>query len=453
MSTKFIRQNSPLFYALIFLTLISFISCHMIKELYTYKKNDRITLSVGSMNSVQTQIPFDYYYLQICKPDEIIKEPDNLGEILTGDISYKSNLQFQIGVDEYCKELCVKKFGPSDIHLFKWFLDRNYAASWYVDKLPAGMKHINFETMKSEVHYLGGIPLGKTEPTPNGEVNHVIYNHLTFTIQLHDEGQDMYTIVGFNITPFSLSQRSSDMRKCGDGSDKYSNYRSGIGKQLLIEDDILFTYDVIFEKSNVAFSSRWDHYLHLQNDNIHWFSLINSTLIISILSFILINIFCRALKRDIDIYNTKVTGEDFIDECGWKQVCNDVFRRPPARMFLASLIGSGIQLFAMVFYTLIFAIFGFLNPEKRGSLLMIMIFLFVFMGVIAGYFASRFYKMFGGKEWLKMSMLTAFLYPSILFLIFMIINFALLLENSSASVSADKVLKIKKLKFYFHLYF
>ena len=71
---------------------------------------------------------------------------------------------------------------------------------------------------------------------------------------------------------------------------------------------------IIYEKSNVAFSSRWDHYLHLQNDNIHWFSLINSALIISILSFILLNIFCRALKRDIDVYNTRVTGEDFIDE-------------------------------------------------------------------------------------------------------------------------------------------
>jgi transmembrane 9 superfamily protein 2/4 len=434
MSIKFIRQKSQLFYYLIFLTSsVSFISCDMIKELYSYKKNDSITLSVGSMNSVQTQIPFDYYYLQICKPDEIIREPDNLGEILTGDLSYKSNLNFQIGVDEYCKELCVKKFGPADLHLFKWFVDRNYSASWYVDKLPAGLKHIkDSESMKSEVHYLGGIPLGKSDTTPTGEITHIIYNHLTFTIQLHDEGHDMYTIVGFNIMPFSLNQSSPENKKCGDSSDHNKIFRSE--KQSLIQGDILFTYDIIFEKSNVAFSSRWDHYLHLQNDNIHWFSLINSALIISILSFILLNIFCRALKRDIDVYNTKVTGEDFIDEFGWKQVCNDVFRRPPARMFLASLIGSGIQLSAMVFYTLIFAIFGFLNPEKRGSLLMIMIFLFVFMGVIAGYFASRFYKMFGGKEWLKMSMLTAFLYPSIIFLVFIIINFALWLENSSASV-------------------
>ncbi len=405
----------------------------MIKELYSYKKNDTITLSVGSMNSIETQIPYDYYYLETCRPDEIVKEPDNLGEILTGDISYKTNLKFQIGKDEYCQELCVKKFDKFNVNLYKWFMGRNYATSWYVDKLPAGRKHIkDLETMKSEVHYLGGIPLGWIQTQPDGSSDYKIYNHMTYTIQLHDEGHEMYTIVGFNIMPFSLNQNSTEHKKCGNKEEANKKFRSE--SQSLVDGDVLFTYDVIFELSNVAFSSRWDHYLHLQNDNIHWFSLINSSLIILILSFILLHIFCRALKKDIDIYNTRVTGEDFIDEFGWKQVCNDVFRRPPGRMFLAAIIGSGIQLSAMTFYTLVFAIFGFLNPEKRGSLLMIMIFLFVFMGVIAGYFASRFYKMFGGKEWLKMSLLTAFLYPSILFLIFMITNFALWLENSSASV-------------------
>ena len=80
------------------------------------------------------------------------------------------------------------------------------------------------------------------------------------------------------------------------------------------------------------------------------------------------------MKRDIDIYNTRVTGEDFIDEFGWKQVCNDVFRSPRYTMLLSSLIGTGIQLFFMVTYTLVFASIGFLTPEKRGALLMIMIF-------------------------------------------------------------------------------
>jgi transmembrane 9 superfamily protein 2/4 len=103
-------------------------------------------------------------------------------------------------------------------------------------------------------------------------------------------------------------------------------------------------------------------------------------------------------------------------------------------MLLSALIGSGIQLFSMVIYTIIIAMIAFITPEHRGAMLMSMIFIFVFMGVFAGYFAARFYKMFGGREWLKMSLLTAFLYPSLLFAVFLIINIMFWMERSSAGV-------------------
>jgi len=51
----------------------------------------------------------------------------------------------------------------------------------------------------------------------------------------------------------------------------------------------------------------------------------------------------------------------------------------------------------MAFYTLIFAWVGFLSPQNRGSLLTVIILLFVFMGVFAGYYSARFYKMFDVK--------------------------------------------------------
>jgi transmembrane 9 superfamily protein 2/4 len=129
-----------------------------------------------------------------------------------------------------------------------------------------------------------------------------------------------------------------------------------------------------------------------------------------------------------------VSGDEFIDEFGWKQVCNDVFRRPANRMLFSTLIGTGVQLFSMSAYSLLFASLGFLNPEKRGALLMIMILLFVFMGVFAGYYSTRFYKMFQGKDWLKNAFLTAFLYPALAFSVFFVINFMFWLEGSSAAV-------------------
>jgi transmembrane 9 superfamily protein 2/4 len=406
------------------------------KDLYTHKENATIQLAVGSLNSIKTQIPFDYYYLDICPPEKLVLEPDNLGEILTGDRSYYSKYQFKIGQNEYCQELCVKKINTVDVNLFKWMINRNYTVNWYADKLPAGLKFENEE--KVDVHYLSGVPIGYQEKAIE-DVDTIIYNHLTFTIQIHKEQagkgitENLYTIVGFNIQPFSIHQNGETGKKCSPDKENFNkNFRTE--KQKVDVGEILFTYDVIFEMSNLTFSSRWDHYLHIHNDSIHWFSLINSSLIIVIFSFIVLHIFMRALKKDIEIYNSRVSGDEFIDEFGWKQVCNDVFRRPANRMLFSTLIGTGVQLFSMSAYSLLFASLGFLNPEKRGALLMIMILLFVFMGVFAGYYSTRFYKMFQGKDWLKNAFLTAFLYPALAFSVFFVINFMFWLEGSSAAV-------------------
>lgn len=47
----------------------------------------------------------------------------------------------------------------------------------------------------------------------------------------------------------------------------------------------------------------------------------------------------------------------------------------------------------MIFLTLLFACIGFAKQTYRGSLLSMILILYVLMGVFAGYFAARVYKM------------------------------------------------------------
>jgi transmembrane 9 superfamily protein 2/4 len=69
--------------------------------------------------------------------------------------------------------------------------------------------------------------------------------------------------------------------------------------------DVVYSYDVIFIDSPTKWSSRWDHYmLSHKDDNIHWLSFLNSTIVILIFTILLAHIFCRSLKRDIDYINT-----------------------------------------------------------------------------------------------------------------------------------------------------
>lgn len=48
----------------------------------------------------------------------------------------------------------------------------------------------------------------------------------------------------------------------------------------------------------------------------------------------------------------------------------------------------------MTLVTMIFAVAGFLSPANRGGLLTAVLLLYVFMGVFAGYYSARLYKVF-----------------------------------------------------------
>lgn len=88
------------------------------------------------------------------------------------------------------------------------------------------------------------------------------------------------------------------------------------------------------------------------------------------------------------------TSEDIQDESGWKQLHRDVFRAPPRPLLLSVVVGAGVQVCAMIFLTLLFACIGFAKQTYRGSLLTMILILYVLMGIFAGYYSARLYKMF-----------------------------------------------------------
>jgi len=48
-----------------------------------------------------------------------------------------------------------------------------------------------------------------------------------------------------------------------------------------------------------------------------------------------------------------VTGEEFLDEFGWKQVSGDVFRKPRNPMLLSCFLGTGVQVFIYLSHQII----------------------------------------------------------------------------------------------------
>lgn len=150
---------------------------------------------------------------------------------------------------------------------------------------------------------------------------------------------------------------------------------------------------------------------------------------------ILTMIMVRTLRRDIARYNAGESDslaslDETIEETGWKLVHGDVFRPPINSRLFAAVIGSGIQIFFMAlitickitssyvtklrkkvplmhFYALfaVFAMLGMLSPASRGALGTCAIFLYVFSGLVAGYFSARLYKTMRGREWRRAALL------------------------------------------------
>lgn len=175
-------------------------------------------------------------------------------------------------------------------------------------------------------------------------------------------------------------------------------------------------------------------------------------------------IMVRTLRRDIARYNTDDNYEDTLEETGWKLIHGDVFRPPRHPRLFAAIVGSGIQIFFMALITIckchhdyvlniernsvlnfvvaVVAMLGMLSPSSRGALMTAGIFLFVFMGLIAGYFSARIYKTMKGREWKRGAFLTATLYPGIVFGSCFFLNFFIWDRHSSGAVPFSTMISL-----------
>ena len=63
------------------------------------------------------------------------------------------------------------------------------------------------------------------------------------------------------------------------------------------ENELFFTYSVKWQESDIRWASRWDMYLSMADVQIHWFSIINSVVVVFFLSGIITMIIIRTLRR------------------------------------------------------------------------------------------------------------------------------------------------------------
>lgn len=349
----------------------------------SYKTGDKVPLHVNKLTpsdgdqspNVQSVFAYDYYHpeFHFCQPDggpQSVSE--SLGSILFGDRIYTSPLDLQMGVDEQCKAICAPvSFDGPDAKLVNMRILQNYNLNWLIDGLPAGQ--MKEETNTGERFESPGFPLGSVDEKDGTAILNTHYN---IQVDYHQAGMGQYRVVGVIVEPSSRGNAEFGDGKtvsCGDTS---------IPKKLseTARTRVLWTYSVKWTRSATPFATRWDKLLHVYDPKIHWFSLINSAVIVCFLVGMVSTILIRLLRKDIARYNrldqlplddfsgTSVVDDGVQEDSGWKLVHGDVFRPPKYPLPLSVLVGNGAQLFMMSGMTIGKAYVCFFLSHKTDSL-------------------------------------------------------------------------------------
>ncbi|XP_020589539.1 transmembrane 9 superfamily member 12 [Phalaenopsis equestris] len=426
----------------------------------TYSEGETIWVKVNSLTSIETELPFNYYSLPYCKPqDGIKKSAENLGELLMGDQIDNSPYKFNVNVNESIYLCTTKALSEHEVKLLKQRTRDLYQVNMILDNLPV----MRLTQQNGITIQWTGFPVGYS---PTGTNDDYIINHLKFKVMVHEyEGKRVeiigtgeegigvisetdknkmsgYEIVGFEVIPCSVKRDPQSMSKLNmyDKIDPVICPLELDKSQVIREQErITFTYEVEFVKSNIRWPSRWDAYLKMDGARVHWFSIMNSVMVIFFLAGIVFVIFLRTVRRDLTRYEEldKESQAQMNEELsGWKLVVGDVFREPNCSKLLCIMVGDGIQITGMAVVTIVFAALGFMSPASRGMLLTGMILLYLFLGIAAGYVGVRLWRTIkGGSEgWRPLAWLIACFFPGIVFVILTILNFILWGSNSTGAI-------------------
>lgn len=437
----------------------------------SYELGEVVPLHVNRLSPAQSQDDaqiraldsLDYYapIFHFCRPEggpEDVSE--SLGSIIFGDRIQTSPFDLRMAQNESCKTLfnCgPRKFEKFEAQFVNKKIWQNYQINWLVDGLPAGQPYIDPTTGTS--FYSPGFELGRMD----GD-RAIFNNHYDIYIDYHVTSLGQHRVVGVLVEP--SSNRNAQDHGAGAGQ---CDHR----EDLVLDENgitqVVFTYSVSWKPSAVPFATRWDKYLHVYDPKIHWFSLVNSAIIVVFLSVMVFVILVRTLRKDITRYNRldefamgemsngHANGEGHSmedsaqEDSGWKLVHGDVFRPPHHALLLSVLLGNGLQLFMMAGFTIAFALFGFLSPSNRGSVGSVMILLYTLFSVIGGFVSTYTYKTFlhgatdktgSPPKWRHNIGLTPFGLPAVVFSVFFFLDLILWARQSSGAVPFTTMLVI-----------
>ncbi|CAK7897343.1 transmembrane 9 superfamily member 3 [[Candida] anglica] len=449
-----------------------------------YTEGQKVELLVNKVESDHTQLPYGYYDLPFVCPAGSDAKPLalSLGQILRGDRIWQSNYDLRFGIDVPCIRLCDlisrdKGLGKAD----KLIRD-GYVAHWLVDGLPGATTFVSGNNENK--YYAAGFPLGFVKD----DISY-IYNHVMLVIRYHRDkkNRNKNTIVGFEVYPKSVSNEL-----CPGNSKNYENFaitfESKAETAAALKKDpkyyrktiIPYTYAVYWREDNsIDYDSRWDLYYENEsgkNSQIHWLSVINSVVLMFLLSMAVAIVLVKIFKKDLQQpmsptlpLTDRSLGDNGSGGSGWRSLIGDVHQQPSLAVILSVFVSSGVQvLIVMIGVVTIFTLNSqfslnskpsnmFFNSHQ-GAFFSLSLSFFVFSGVIPSYIGIILHKYFHNEsltreyppgKYVKLSVLFSGFLPTVVLTIVLTINFFVWAKSSSYALPFGTIVVL--LLFFFGL--
>lgn len=373
--------------------------------------------TVGPFNNPTETYP--YYKLPFCTGSgRQRRHKQDLAEVLSGSRKVATPYELTFLDPVPWRSLCEEFLEASDVKEFKNAIESDYFFEMFIDELPMW-------------GYIGEVAHEEFLLGQSIQGSRVyLYPHLHFSI-----GYNGQHIVSANVT--------TDTKRRVDITD------DSIGQE------VVFSYSVEWVNTpNVKHSDRMKRYADStflpSTFEIHWLSIINSFVLVMLLTAFLTIILMRILKKDFSRYMDVDEEELTEEESGWKMIHGDVFRGPAFISLFTAVVGSGAQIFATVLILLTCVLLGVFKATKRGAVLTACIIIYALCGAIGGAVSARLFKQLKGKNWVWNIVLTAALFPAPLFCVFSVVNTIAWNSHSTAALPFTTICLILALVLFLH---
>jgi len=374
------------------------------KKAHHYSITDKVTFYVNKIGPYSNPSEtYEYYDLPFCQPLQGIQHKHHgLGEDFTGDHKSVARYDIRFRVNIAYEPLCKVNLKAAEVQQFKKAIDKYYYFEMLYDDLPLR-------------GFIGTVDI----ETRNGEEikHYYLFKHLHYHLLYNDD-----QVIFGNVT--------ADPHKLIELKDNEETF-------------VEFSYSAIWEETKHPFKDRMKLYtddFFSKELEIHWLSIMNSCVLVLLLTGFLAIIIMRILKSDYNRYTRPEDDEEEQEDYGWKLIHGDVFRFPPHKNVLCALVGLGAQGLAILFALLILAMLNTFYPNNDGRIYVTGLVLYALTAVIGGFVAAVLFKQMGGEKWAWNIILVASLFTVPFICVFAFVNSVAIAYDVTAAVPAEAII-------------